>query len=1531
MENKNKIRNLFNYIMQIYSQKQQVVTNIKDHEWFLSIADIPEDSECIKINYKDKNNDINNKKEEDYENNFLLEVQKVDYELPPKLIKDLEEWVEEDWQDFDKELRISEKKIKIINEKEEIENFSDNPKRVEAFKKFSSERELWAQKQRVIERKRALFNQLYSKYIDLNRDSETLEMMIGQGFFKTKLANDKLKNIKEIDYPILLKKVNISFDALNNIIRIVDTDLDEELNTMLLQAIDSINHSAIKILKEDLEDNFYHPLDRIETIKFLKTLAHSLNSESKYIDSFEEVKNTKENDKIVIYNNPVFFIRKKPSGVVKAIEEIIKQLEENDDISAPLLNLVGENIPLYKEEKKDKDIDEILSEINGEDRDILLIKEANREQLEIAKRIENYNAILVQGPPGTGKTHSIANLIGHFLAQGKNILVTSHTKKALSVVKDKLSPELQNLCISVLDDNNKDMEKSVDGISEYIASHSSFELEKNIDELSTKRNKILTELNSIRKNMYEAKLEEFKDIIYSEKSYSIVEAAKYVYNNKEKLSYIPGEINIKINKSPLLNVDIEFLYKSNALLSLEEEREIGKYLPDLSSIIKPEDFEILISNEKVENTNKEKIINKLNRDDIKFDYKKGEFLIEEKALLDSYNEDSLKFLKNFLELNMKSVLIENNKLEDWVLFAIMDGQKGGTYKVLWEKFIQKIELTYNCARESKIYLLGKEIKIEKEISIISSNQIIKILKEMKEHVAKGKKVNSFSFFKPKEWLEIYENIKINNNSLESIEDYNAVISNFELTILRDELSRMWYELIEKNGGKSFKAFGEEKEEELIKYAEKIKKLLTWYDDIYGKTKELLKEAHINFELLIKKEDFIYNLDELRKVLKTLYIDLYMCIDFLIAINSNTEERKRKIEYENTKESLSNPQVQHSKISSDILKALLDNNIENYKIKYEELLKLIEKNELIKNRLRILNIIENVAPEWADQIRNRIGIHGEKEFPFDIDELWKIKFFEAHIKNINLSLTEDLNLKIKALGKELKKVTNQLVENLAWYKLFEHIEKDVSLKQALQGWKLTVKKIGKGTGKRAPALKREAKKLMAKCQAAVPAWVMPINKALENLDPKTNKFDIVIVDEASQSDISALAILYFAKKIIIVGDDEQVSPSAVGIDIEKIDNLLNMYIKNFIPNWHLYDMKSSLYDIAKTTFPSLMLKEHFRCVPSIIGYSNRLSYDYKIKALRDDSLVPVKPATISYQVLNGKRDDKKKVNEEEAKMIVALMKACIEFDEYKNMSFGAISLLGDEQAEKINKLAIEKIAPLDFEQRRILCGNASQFQGDERDVIFISLVDSNDDNSEKQLRLASEGAGKAIKQRYNVAVSRAKNQLWLVHSLDIEKDLKLGDMRRDLIEYVNHPENFQNENLLEYKELSDFEIIILGQLKDEGYNIISNYSVGSYRIPILASYKNKRVAIECNDVNQKDLIRTNMEKQTILERVGWRFIQVRATEYYLNPEENFKEIIKKLNEYEIKKEENIEQTSEKIFEKTLKERVIERAKEILKNF
>ena len=138
-------------------------------------------------------------------------------------------------------------------------------------------------------------------------------------------------------------------------------------------------------------------------------------------------------------------MRKRIDGTFKAIEEIIRNIDNTGYIPKHLLELVEGGIVEIPEEIHEQSIVEQLASVCGESTSILLSMEANREQLEIAERIERYNAVLVQGPPGTGKTHTIANLLGHFLAQGKSVLVTSHTKKALAVLKEKVPDEIKDL------------------------------------------------------------------------------------------------------------------------------------------------------------------------------------------------------------------------------------------------------------------------------------------------------------------------------------------------------------------------------------------------------------------------------------------------------------------------------------------------------------------------------------------------------------------------------------------------------------------------------------------------------------------------------------------------------------------------------------------------------------------------------------------------------------------------------------------------------------------------------------------------------------------------------------------------------------------------------------------------------------------------------------------------------------------------------------------------------------------------------
>ncbi|HTS54855.1 MAG TPA: AAA domain-containing protein, partial [Burkholderiales bacterium] len=83
----------------------------------------------------------------------------------------------------------------------------------------------------------------------------------------------------------------------------------------------------------------------------------------------------------------------------------------------------------------------------------------NDEQLRIVQLLETSDGVVVQGPPGTGKTHTIANIICHWLANGRRVLVTSMKDPALAVLRDKLPEQIRPLAISLLASEQEGMQR----------------------------------------------------------------------------------------------------------------------------------------------------------------------------------------------------------------------------------------------------------------------------------------------------------------------------------------------------------------------------------------------------------------------------------------------------------------------------------------------------------------------------------------------------------------------------------------------------------------------------------------------------------------------------------------------------------------------------------------------------------------------------------------------------------------------------------------------------------------------------------------------------------------------------------------------------------------------------------------------------------------------------------------------------------------------------------------------------------------
>ncbi|MDP2601398.1 MAG: hypothetical protein Q8S00_02235, partial [Deltaproteobacteria bacterium] len=84
---------------------------------------------------------------------------------------------------------------------------------------------------------------------------------------------------------------------------------------------------------------------------------------------------------------------------------------------------------------------------------------------------------------------------------------------------------------------------------------------------------------------------------------------------------------------------------------------------------------------------------------------------------------------------------------------------------------------------------------------------------------------------------------------------------------------------------------------------------------------------------------------------------------------------------------------------------------------------------------------------------------------------------------------------------LRKITQLLIDAKAWGKQLQRLQDNYSIRQALVGWLDTTKRlISTRQMDRRLALISEARKLMKKCAAAVPVWIMPISIMAESFDP-----------------------------------------------------------------------------------------------------------------------------------------------------------------------------------------------------------------------------------------------------------------------------------------------------------------------------------------------------------------------------------------------------------------------------------------------
>jgi hypothetical protein len=646
-EARTKLVSLFSFFKAVEERRTTLVRNIEDRPWKLRWTDLPAHSSL----------DI---KTPATGNEFALALTRPDIHPCPAPPASITDWLVTGWEDPEKTAEHLDQKTEIDDSGSPAEtHFDQQAERQESWREWTVQRNRWADIELPARAALRIWERLFALHSQLLREGEALQLVLGDGVFDWNGAH----------HPILLKTVELSFDPIKRQFHIQDTEASPEFYSSLFADFPNL---PVKQWQQEVIDGDLHPLGGEGVSDWLKAVIGSFQ-DGQFVQ--DEPKGKAPNQRIG--RAPMLFLRKRETGRLSFLDEILAHLQTADEVSDSLLRIVGcaPAQPALPAERG--------GEYANEDADILLSKPANAAQLSILRRLAHRHGVLVQGPPGTGKTHTIANLIGSLLAEGKSVLVTSHTTKALRVLREQVVEPLRSLCVSVLDSDmagKKELESAVASLATRLDDDLTL-LQHEAADFAKRRQQLVSELHANRNYLELAVNGEYRSVILDGHEYEPVQAAKEVAQGVGTHDWIPGPLT-PTSPLPLSVTDVQALYVSTANILRGDETELGQDLPALPQLWTPDHFEALVQE-----------FSNLNASTLNFRRD-----LWNKASSSDDLETSLERMSEGLEA------LAHSGEEPWRLAAIDAGIEAGAARIIWEKACADIEAIEELAKTVAAHL-----------------------------------------------------------------------------------------------------------------------------------------------------------------------------------------------------------------------------------------------------------------------------------------------------------------------------------------------------------------------------------------------------------------------------------------------------------------------------------------------------------------------------------------------------------------------------------------------------------------------------------------------------------------------------------------------------------------------------------------------------------------------------------------------------------------------------------------------------------
>ena len=420
----------------------------------------------------------------------------------------------------------------------------------------------------------------------------------------------------------------------------------------------------------------------------------------------------------------------------------------------------------------------------------------------------------------------------------------------------------------------------------------------------------------------------------------------------------------------------------------------------------------------------------------------------------------------------------------------------------------------------------------------------------------------------------------------------------------------------------------------------------------------------------------------------------------------------------------------------------------------------------------------------------------------------------------------------------------------------------------------------------------------------PCMLMSPISVAQFIDLNTEKFDLVIFDEASQMPTSeAVGAIARGKALIVVGDRKQMPPTSffmsTQVDEEEAD---------------IDDMESILDDCITLSLCEHQLNWHYRSKhESLIAFSNSQYYGNNLLTFPsiDDHVAKVRLVPVDGVYDKGHT----RSNSEESKAIVNEIIRRLSDSELQKFSIGVVAfsrvqgdLIEDDLTEELDKHP--ELKELAYNGKEpIFVKNLENVQGDERDVILFSIGYGADKDGKVSMNfgpLNNTGG----ERRLNVAVSRARYEMIVYSTLKASQiDLKRSNAKgveglKGFLEFAetgNLPIVAGTVNKKEHNVMVDQ---ICDALAQKGYVTDSFVGRSNFKVDIaVATSDNPEkyiLGILCDGRNYYET-KTTRDREIVqpgvLRMLNWRVMRVYSIDWYENRERALEQILQELKSVE----------------------------------